>query len=210
MRNYWVKTPEWLPRLFPESMIWRMPAQDKPALYLTFDDGPHPRITPWVLSQLAAAQAQATFFCIGKNVQAFPETYTRILQAGHAVGNHTQHHNNGWKTPDDIYLDQIAQASTLIHSRLFRPPYGRMRRSQIRTLTASNPDWKIIMWDVLTGDFDLRISPEACLKQTLAALSPGAIVVFHDSEKAWDRLAYTLPRILAFATEKQWALRAIL
>lgn len=186
-----------------------MPTGASPEIYLTFDDGPHPGITPWVLDQLAAHGARATFFCIGKNVQEHPDVFARILAEGHSVGNHTQNHLNGWKTPNESYLQNIHTASGLIQSRLFRPPYGRIRLSQVRKLTAADPSWRIVMWSVLTGDFDINLTPEDCLQQTLPALNPGSIVVFHDSEKASSRMMHTLPAVLQFCTANNWLMKAI-
>ncbi len=147
-------------------------------------------------------EPKRVFFCIGKNVMTHPGIYERIIGEGHAVGNHTQHHLNGWKTPDEAYIHDIDLAAGHIHSTLFRPPYGRIRRSQYRQLKTAHPDMRVIMWSVLSGDFDLNLSPEACLAYVLYHSKPGHIIVFHDSAKAWDRLQYALPRVLAhFAQE---------
>lgn len=189
---YFTKTPWWLRALYP-SLVWRMPAGEK-KIYLTFDDGPHPVATPFVLDQLAAYGAKASFFCIGKNVADEPEIYQRILAEGHAVGNHTQHHLNGWKTADAEYINDTMKAAEYIQSNLFRPPYGRIKRSQINAL--QKKEMKIIMWDVLSADFDTNLTPQASLSYVLYHTKPGSIVLFHDSEKAWERMSGALPAVL--------------
>lgn len=177
--------------------MWRVPTKEN-VLYLTFDDGPHPEITPFVLTELKKYNALATFFCLGKNVLAFPEVYKQILADGHAVGNHTQNHLNGWKTANDVYLKDIAEASNHIDSNLFRPPYGRITLFQSRNLSSAmkGRKAKVVMWDVLSGDFDATITEERCLQFVIFRCSPGSIVVFHDSEKAFTKLNYILPRVL--------------
>lgn len=203
---YLTKTPFWLRSLYP-SLVWRMPVQGEKKIYLTFDDGPHPQATPFVLDQLAAYGAKATFFCIGKNVAAEPEIYQRIIAEGHTVGNHTQHHLNGWKTDDATYLDDIATAQQYISSNLFRPPYGRIKRSQIKALHQQQN--KIIMWDVLSADFDIGLTGEACLAYVLYHTQPGSIVLFHDSAKAWDRMSVALPKVLEYFSEKGFRFEGI-
>ena len=192
---YLIKTPWWLRAFYP-SLTWRILGDEK-KIYLSFDDGPHPKATPYVLDVLHEYQAKASFFCIGKNVLAYPDIYQRILEEGHAVGNHTQHHLNGWKVSDDAYLADIKEAQTSIHSTLFRPPYGRIRKSQVKKLQSQNPQLQTIMWDVLSADFDTSITREACLAYVLYHAKPGSIVVFHDSAKAWERMSYALPKVLA-------------
>jgi len=206
---YWVRMPWWLRKLLPAELIWRMPETGKPAVYLTFDDGPHPAITPFVLEQLNQYDAKATFFCIGKNVVENPDVYRRIVDEGHAVGNHTQNHKNGWKTKTDEYLANIMEAAKHIDSRKFRPPYGRITRVQAHMLGKAREPWKIYMWDVLSADFDRKITPEKCLENVLFNLRPGSIVVFHDSEKANERMSYALPRVLAFCKEKGWEMKGL-
>jgi peptidoglycan/xylan/chitin deacetylase (PgdA/CDA1 family) len=209
---YLVNTPWWLRALYPQ-LIWQMPNQAK-IIYLTFDDGPHARATPYVLDTLAQYNAKASFFCIGKNVLEHPEIYARILNEGHAVGNHTQHHANGWKVNDSQYFSEIDQAASLIRSTLFRPPYGRIKRSQINQLvrtthsqlfnTFSNSVqsnieqsvYKIIMWSVLSGDFDTKLSADTCTQNVIKHTKAGSIIVFHDSAKAWDRMSVALPKVL--------------
>lgn len=203
MRNYFVKTPWWLKRIFPKR-IWHINTVEK-NIYLTFDDGPHPIATPFVLDILKEHHAKATFFCIGKNVIEFPEIYKRIIDEGHSVGNHTQHHLNGWKTDTETYLADIAEAGKYIDSNLFRPPYGRMRSNQAKQIPKflGNKQSKIVMWDVLSGDFDKSISKENCLKNVINKAKAGSIIVFHDSEKAFSNLQYALPQVLReFSSQK--------
>lgn len=187
---YFVKTPRWLKMVYPKR-TWHLPANDK-TIYLTFDDGPHPVATPFVLDTLKSFGAHATFFCIGKNVAAHPEIYERILREGHRVGNHTFQHLNGWKTDADTYLADVKKAEDLIDSRLFRPPYGRMSGEQVRRMKG----YHIIMWDVLSGDFDTQLAKEKCLDHVLTHTKAGSIVVFHDSEKAFAKLSYCLPELM--------------
>jgi peptidoglycan-N-acetylglucosamine deacetylase len=194
--KYFVKTPWWLKTLYP-FYTWSVPTKEK-ILYFTFDDGPHPEATNFVLNQLREHDALATFFCIGKNVLAFPENYQRILDLGHSVGNHTQNHLNGWKTENDIYLKDVAEAANHIDSNLFRPPYGKISLFQAKNLRAAMKGRKVqvIMWDVLSGDFDGRITNEQCLQNVIFHAKPGSIIVFHDSEKCFEKLTYCLPKIL--------------
>ncbi|HEY0272360.1 MAG TPA: polysaccharide deacetylase family protein [Chitinophaga sp.] len=204
---YLTKTPALLKALY-QSCTWSLSPAGK-AVYLTFDDGPHPTATPFVLDQLKAHDAKGTFFCIGKNVQAHPEIYQRILEEGHATGNHTQNHLNGWKTGTSTYVDDIMEARRYIQGPLFRPPYGRITPFQIKRLQQQIPGVQIIMWDVLSGDFDTAITGELCLQNVVFKARPGSIIVFHDSTKAWDRLSYALPRVLAFCKKQGWEMRAI-
>lgn len=201
---YFTKTPAFLKSLY-KSCIWNF-SPDVPTVYLTFDDGPHPKATPFVLEQLKKYNARATFFCIGKNVVEHPEIYQQILLDGHAVGNHTHNHLNGWKTGTETYLANIKEAAKYIRSNLFRPPYGRISPFQIKQL---KDDHKIIMWDILSADFDTSINGEACLQNVVFKLQPGSIVVFHDSEKAWDRMSYALPRVLEHCARKGLRVEAI-
>ena len=204
---YLVKTPLWLRALYP-SLTWRIKGTGK-SIYLTFDDGPHPTATPFVPAQLKKYNAKASFFCIGKNVAEHPAIYQNILDDGHAVGNHTHNHLNGWKTKDEIYLNDIEQAGTLIKSNLFRPPYGRIKRSQLRKLQTADYRLKTVMWSVLSGDFDTNLTPEACLGYVLYHTKPGSIIVFHDSAKAWDRMQYALPKVLEHFTKEGYVFKAV-
>ncbi len=200
---YLIRSPWWLKRLY-RKCLWQMPAGNQ-TLYLTFDDGPHPVITPFVLDALRRYGAKATFFCIGKNVLAYPEVYQRILAEGHAVGNHTQHHLNGWKQTDAVYLSDIARANELIGAVLFRPPYGRIRQSQLRQMAG----YTVVMWSVLSGDFDTTIDGERCLNNVLRFSGDGSIVVFHDSEKAEPRMRYALPVVLKTFADKGFTFKSL-
>lgn len=180
-----------LPYLFP-SATWRK-EKNKNNIYLTFDDGPIPEITPWILDCLKEKDVKACFFCVGDNVRKSPELYQRILDEGHQVGNHTFNHLKGWDQEDSNYLDNIAQCRTLVDSQLFRPPYGRLKKSQ---LSKVSKDYEVIMWDVLTGDYDKRISPEQCLNNAVNYSRAGSIIVFHDNIKAIANLQYALPRTI--------------
>jgi peptidoglycan-N-acetylglucosamine deacetylase len=216
---YLIITPWWLRLLFP-GCTWQMPDKDK-TVYLTFDDGPHPTATSFVLEQLQQYGAKATFFCIGKNVAEHPAIYQQLLAEGHTTGNHTMHHRNGWKTADAIYLNDIQEASKWIGSPLFRPPYGRIKWSQIRKVKSQKSKAKIeklqpptskspiIMWSVLSGDFDTDIDGEKCLQNVIRNVQPGSIIVFHDSAKAFPRLQYALPRVLQWLQANGYKMMAL-
>lgn len=197
---YFVKTPWWLKMLY-SNCTWQMPVGEK-IIYLTFDDGPHPVATTFVLEELKKYNAKATFFCIGKNVVEQGVIYKMILDGGHAVGNHTHNHLNGWKTDDKIYLDNIAEAKKYIDSNLFRPPYGRATRFQLKLIRSPKLNLVPLMWTVLSGDFDLTLSKEKCLKNVLRNAGNGSIVLFHDSEKAFEKVQYALPKVLEYFAGK--------
>ena len=201
---YFVKTPLLLKKFYP-SCIWDIPTKQK-IIYLSFDDGPHPVATPFVLDELKKYNAKATFFCIGKNVVENPGIYKRILEEGHRVGNHTHNHLNGWKVSDNAYLGNIQQAAKYIDSNLFRPPYGRIKKFQVSCLKTN---FKIIMWDVLSADFDEKISAETCALNVMRNAKEGSIVVFHDSEKAFSRMKIALPQTLSFFSDKGYNLGVI-
>jgi len=186
-----------------------MPPEQPPAVYITFDDGPNPVTTAYILDQLALYNAKATFFCIGKNVVLHPSLYKDITDKGHRIANHTHNHMNGWKTPDTEYMANIAEAAKHISSNLFRPPYGLIKRSQVKKLQLTYPGWKICMWDVLSADFDTKITPEKCLDNVLKNIQPGSIVLFHDSDKAWPRMRYALPKVLEYCQKQNWTIKAL-
>ncbi len=207
MRNYLIKTPRLLKAMYNQC-IWHIKDHAN-SVYITFDDGPHPQITPYVLEQLEKYNAKATFFCIGKNVVEHQSIFQHILDQGHAVGNHTHNHLNGWKTANLHYFRNIKTAAKLITTNIFRPPYGRITYSQATGIERMFPSMKIVMWDVLSGDFDTEISPEECLNNVISTTKAGSIIVFHDSEKAWHRLEYTLPRFLAHCQQQGWNMKKI-
>lgn len=204
---YFIKTPWWLKKLYG-NCIWEMPNTEK-IIYLSFDDGPHPVITPFVLDTLAQYNAKATFFCIGKNVVEQSAVYERIVQEGHAVGNHTFNHLNGWHTNDAVYLQDIATAKKHIDAPLFRPPYGRITSFQLKMLATDQYQLTSIMWTVLSGDFDQKMSKEKCLQNVLTKTGKGSIVVFHDSEKAFEKLKYALPKVLEHFSRKGYQFKKV-
>ncbi len=185
------QTPAFIHRLFPE-LLWNVPVTDD-VIYLTFDDGPHPDITPKVLNILSQFDAKACFFCVGNNVHKYPATFHEVLDAGHLVGNHSYHHINGWRTPDEVYFRDVDACNKLVHARYFRPPYGKIRPSQIKYL---KKHYQLVMWSVVSYDYDAGISKEECLNIAIDKTTRGSIVVFHDSVKAEKNLLYALPRYL--------------
>lgn len=208
MHRFFIRTP-WLVKQLFKDYTWNFTRQEH-AVYLTFDDGPHPTITPWVLDQLAHYNAKVTFFCVGENVMRYPDVYKRLLQEGHAVGNHTQHHPNGWHTDTEKYIADVKEATGYIQSPLFRPPYGRIKKEQATEVKALlGPACKIIMWDVLSCDFDPSFSKAQCLKNVLNHVQPGSIIVFHDSEKAAPNMQYVLPIVLKQLAAKSYAFKPI-
>ncbi len=186
-----VRPPYLFRRLYP-GVIWRMNKTEK-KIYLTFDDGPVPGVTPEALSVLKQFGVKATFFCVGNNVAKHPEIYNRIISEGHSVGNHTFHHKDGWNTSGKKYLEEVVLCSRHVDSKLFRPPYGRLSPSQRKAIQSK---FKIILWDVLTYDFEASLSGEECLNLALKNSREGSIVVFHDSEKAKERMLFALPKFI--------------
>jgi len=190
--------PGWLRRLY-FSFNWRMKSHGR-SVYLTFDDGPTPEITDWVLNELKKYDIKATFFLIGRNVERHPEIYERIKKEGHAIGNHTYSHLKGWKTWGEEYINDVDLANQFIDSKLFRPPYGKIRQNQIRNLKKRG--YKLFMWDVLSEDYNVNRTPDECLQFVLEYTVPGSIIVFHDSVKASKNLYGALPLALKTLTEQ--------
>jgi len=203
---YLVKAPLWLRKLSPPAQ-WDAASGEKPTVYLTFDDGPHPKATPFALEQLARYDAAATFFCIGKNVVEHPGIYEDMCRAGHRAGNHTHNHLNGWSAGTEEYINNVRTAAGVISSDIFRPPYGRLKHLQAAELRKAG--YRIIMWSLLSGDFDCSISSRRCLENVVFNLKPGHIVVFHDSEKAWQHMSFALPRVLEYCRQQGWQLKAL-
>lgn len=191
------KSPQIIKALYSQ-LIWEIPNNSN-KIYLTFDDGPTPEITDWTLDILKKHQIKATFFCLGQNVDKHPEIFQRIIDEGHAVGNHSYSHLSGWKSKDEDYFKDVDKASSKIDSKLFRPPYGRITKSQAKYL---KQDYNIIMWSVISGDFDSKTSPEKCLDNVIKNTTGGSIIVFHDSEKASINLKYALPKAIELLSEK--------
>lgn len=218
--SFWTKTNYLVKKIFP-NYIWDIPNSEN-KVYLTFDDGPIPEITAWTLNQLEKHNVKATFFCVGNNIEKHPEIFKKIIEQGHAIGNHTSNHVNGWKVSTEKYIENTKKCSELnaLYSisrkhkveensncppkaeccELFRPPYGKIKLSQSKALRKLG--YKIIMWDVLSEDFNQNISPEECLHNVLKNVKAGSIIVFHDSVKAFPNLEYALPKTLAFLKEK--------
>lgn len=207
MSDFIVHPPEII-RHFFKRYTWKLVPEDGEGrvLYLTFDDGPIPEMTPGTLDLLAKYGAKATFFCVGDNVRKYPEVYKRILDEGHSVGNHTYNHLRGFATRTQEYLDNVYKADQLIDSNLFRPPHGRMKRSQTLELSKNR---KIILWDILTKDYDQRVSPERCLMNVVDNVSPGAIIVFHDNLKALQNQRFALEQTLKRYTLDGYTFKAI-
>lgn len=193
-------------------MTWAFSGREK-KIYLTFDDGPIPELTPWVLDELARHNARATFFCVGDNIRKYPQLFRRVFQEGHAIGNHTYNHLSGWRTPAKQYVENARRCEEVIlvqtggsYAKLFRPPYGQITPWQYRLLAKTH---RIIMWDCLTGDFDSRLSPEDCHRSALRAAYSGSIVVYHENLKAAPRLQYSLPLFLKYFSEEGFQFCAI-
>ncbi len=216
MRFYFIKTPRILKQILSR-YTWCF-GSDKKEIYLTFDDGPVPEVTEFVLDQLKKYNAKATFFCIGDNIKKHSSIFCQIINEGHSVGNHTFNHLNGWKTNNDSYIENIELCESIISnkseissnlnlSKLFRPPYGKLKKSQSKQLIKKG--YKIIMWDVLSADFDTSITKEKCLKNVLENTKNRSIIVFHDSIKASEKLYYILPKVLEEFTKKGYTFKAI-
>lgn len=201
---YLAKTPKFVQNLFP-NFVWNVPTNEK-VLHLTFDDGPIPEITPWVLSLLKKHDAKGTFFCVGENVEKHPEIFKQILEEGHQVGNHTYNHKSGWASDNLDFFHNVRKCARLVKSELFRPPYGRLKPKQIQFLQRH---YSIVMWDVLSGDFDPSISADQCFQNVVSKVKPGSIVVFHDSLKAEGKLRNVLPRVLTHFAMKGYRFESL-
>jgi peptidoglycan/xylan/chitin deacetylase (PgdA/CDA1 family) len=211
MKKYVVKTPKVVKHIF-NNWKWKFSTEEK-IIYLTFDDGPTPQITEWVLNELKKYEAKATFFCLGKNVANYPDIVSAIANNGHSIGNHTHNHINGLLTKTDKYLTNIAYAEnaiqnvTKIKPNLFRPPYGKFKISQSKKIRKKG--YKIIMWDVLSADFDNSITSEQCLNNVIKNTENGSVITFHDSKKAYKNLKDTLPKVLKYYYEKGYVFEKI-
>ena len=217
MKSYLVKTPQFVQRLFPKR-VWAFPTTKK-EVYLTFDDGPIPEVSSWVMDLLKEHRAKATFFCIGDNITKHPEVFNKIITEGHAIGNHTYNHLNGWKTNTEKYIENCDKFEEILncytelvevpyqdiksyHRKLFRPPFGKLTTKQSNILQKKG--YKIIMWDLLSADFDQSISKERCLENVLENIQVGSVVVFHDSLKSEEKLRFVLPKVLEYIKSQKW------
>ncbi|MFR9620069.1 MAG: polysaccharide deacetylase family protein [Rikenellaceae bacterium] len=180
-------------------LIWEIESRE--SIYLTFDDGPTPGITEWILATLERYNAKATFFVLGRNVELYPELYRKIVEAGHVVGNHTYSHQRGWRMSLERYVEDVDLADGLIHSPLFRPPYAQITPAQANHLARR---FRLIMWDVLSRDYSNQVSRRGCLKNVVEDLRAGSVVVFHDSEKSFRNMSYALPRTLDYIEKMGW------
>lgn len=201
---YWVKTNRFIKWLF-SNQVWSVPNSEN-KIYLTFDDGPTPEVTEWVLELLKKEEIKATFFCIGKNISDNPTIFKKVIAEKHAIGNHTFNHVNGWQTSTNNYLEEVNRCSLISkpffseHCQLFRPPYGKITPTQSKKLRKLG--YQIIMWDLLTADFDASISPKKCFENATKKVTNGSIIVFHDSKKAFVNMKYALPKAIEYYKSK--------
>jgi len=210
-----VKTPLVVKKLLPD-YVWEISSTDK-IIYLTFDDGPTPEITDWTLKTLEEYNAQATFFCIGNNIKKHPEIFKKIRDNGHHIGNHSYTHLKGWKTKSKEYILDVESCQEIINSeiensellgtKLFRPPYGQIKPKQGKALL--NLGYKIIMWNVLSFDWDKNVRPETCFNNVISKSQPGSIIVFHDSIKASKNLKYALPKVLEYFSKRNYLFKSL-
>lgn len=199
-----LQTPKILYHFFP-NMLWKKEITRK-EIFLTFDDGPNPKITPKILNILSQFEAKASFFCVGDNVRKYADTFHLVKEEGHMVGNHTFHHLKGWSTPTQQYVEDVELCHQMVQSPYFRPPYGRIKPSQVRAL---QKNYQIVMWSVITYDYDHKLSRESSLKIANSKTGPGDIVVFHDSIKAEKNAMYVLPRFLEFFSKQGYKFKAL-
>lgn len=193
---WYQKIPVWFQKMFP-GKTWRKET-DQRKVYLTFDDGPHPEITDWVMNELEKYSMKGTFFCVGDNARKFPAVIEKVKMKGHALGNHTMHHLKGWNTPFETYLKDVETCSMYVESKLFRPPYGRISRRQSKAI---EKNYEIIMWNLLSCDFDQKLNRQKALEGLMKNTTNGSIIVFHDSEKAEQNLKFLLPPYLEFLNQ---------
>lgn len=191
VKLYNTRSSSWIKHIYKDA-VWEIPSR-VPVAYLTFDDGPTPEITSWVLETLKKFNAKAVFFCVGQQIQQNPDLHLLITENGHIAANHTFNHLNGWLTPTGKYVENVQLCNQFVSTPLFRPPYGKMTAEQYKILRKR---YQIMMWSVLSGDFDIHLEPDLCYKKTINAVKPGSIIAFHDSVKAFPRLQYVLPRLL--------------
>lgn len=202
--NYFVKTPKIL-HAFYKDAVWFLPNSNN-TIYLTFDDGPIAGVTEKCLAILAEYDVKATFFCVGQNAKQNPEILGRIKSEGHAIGNHTHNHLKGWKTENDEYVKNVERCNEVVNSKLFRPPYGKAKRSQLKMLAN---DFKIVMWDVLSGDFDPNVSVEKAIENVVNNTVAGSIIVMHDNEKCGAKMLEILPKVITALQDKGFNFQVI-
>lgn len=198
-------TTPYIIRLLYPSLLWKMPKGDK-KIYITFDDGPHPSITPKVLEILKKFNAKATFFCVGNNVNKYKETFEMIINDGHSVGNHTYNHEKGWNTKTKEYVESVNKTRLLINSDLLRPPHGRITSEQIRAL---KKDYRLITWSVISYDWDKSLTPEECFENVIRKSDDGSIIVFHDSEKSVRNMIPALTKVLQYYSDRGFTFERI-
>lgn len=197
---YFVRTPYLISKVLYRKLTWEIPNADK-NVFLTFDDGPHPEVTTEIIKILYRFKIQSTFFCVGENIRKHPDTYNMLIEKGHRTANHTFNHLKGWKTSTEDYTSNVDLASKYIDSKLFRPPYGRIKKRQLNHL---NMKYQIIMWTILAGDFDKKVSGEQCYQNVIRYAKTGSIIVFHDSKKAEEKVLYALPKVIEYLLEKKF------
>ena len=198
-----ISPPKFIRRLFPE-LVWDI--EDERGVYLTFDDGPTPEVTEWILATLRRYNAKATFFVLGKNVELYPDLYAKILAEGHAVGNHTYSHQRGVRMSLERYLEDVEFAADTVQSNLFRPPYARITRAQLRALAQR---YKIVMWSIISRDYKRSVTKERCLQEVLPHIKAGSIILFHDSARTFEKMSYALPKTLERIAELGLKCKAI-